>query len=202
MKICRGQDPNETTNATQRTISLTCVTGTNAWRIENDWMRGGYSAWYFDGTNVYHRLRSSGAGQATINVSASSDGHPLGAVAENISWLAFCSGAYLEREGRIVPLPCDELRHTRDRYGYADKTTIFTDELGLPRTVDLFTSKARFLASETEFDKEYSFGDRYTEWTKKLAAELPEGVLTFHYEVSESTNFLGRNFPTKGESAC
>jgi hypothetical protein len=186
-------------NAEPRTISLTCVTGTTEWRIENDYIRGGDSAWHFDGTNVYHRLRSVGSPQGTINIWPSRDGHPLGSVAQNIPWLAFCSGPYLKREGRIVPLPCDDLRHTRDRYGYRDKTTTFADDLGLPRTVDLFTSKALFLASESEFDKESSFGDRNTEGIKRRAAELAEGVLTFHYEVTESTNFLGQSFPTQFE---
>lgn len=196
---CSGHKTNGTANAEPRTISLTCIAGTNAWLIEDDFIRGATSAWYFDGTNVYQRLRSTDNAQATINTWPSRDGHPLGSLAENIPWLAFCSGSYLRREGRIVPLPCDELRHTPDRYGYTDKTTTFADELGLPRTVDLFSSKALFLASETDFQNEGSFRDDYAEWTKKRAAELPEAVLTFHYEVPEFTNFMGQHFPMKFE---
>jgi hypothetical protein len=54
-------------------------------------------------------------------------------------------------------------------------------------------------ASNADFDKEYFFGDRYAGHAKRVAAGLEEGVLTFHYAVTESTNFLGWNFPTKFE---
>ena len=114
-------------------------------------------------------------------------------------WLAFCSGTFLKREGRIVPLPCGILRHCPDRFAYTDVTTTLDDKLGLPRSVDLFTAKARFLAAKTEWDQEHGFGDRYTEWNKKTTANLQEGLLVFHYAVLESTNVLGRTFPTKFE---
>lgn len=189
----RSGDTNAQAAAKPRTISSVCITGPNKWRIEDDFVQGGEEKWFFDGTNVYDRLLN------TIYIWPSRDGLPLGTAGENMPWLAFCSGAYLKREGRIIPLPLDILRHTRDRFAYSDKTTTFDDELGLPRTVDLFTSRSLFQASEDDFDKEYSFGDRYTEGTKKTAASLQEGVLTFHYAVTESTNFLGHNLPTKFE---
>jgi hypothetical protein len=76
-----------------------------------------------------------------INVFASDDGHPLDDISVNIPWLAFCSGSYLKREGRIVPMPSAILRHALDGFGYSDKTTTFDDEFGLPRTIELSTSK-------------------------------------------------------------
>ena len=60
----------------------------------------------------------------------------------NIAWLAFCSGPYLRREGRLIPLVCDEGRHTPDRYAYTDETEVFPDAFGLPRSVNLFMSRA------------------------------------------------------------
>ena len=199
LAICDGHDPTGAADANQRTISLTCVTGTNEWRIESDYIQGGNSAWYFDGTTVYQRLRATGSPAATISTWDSQDGHPLGTLSENIPWLAFCSGGFLKREGRLIPLPVEDLRHTPDRYAYTDKTTIFSDELGLPRTVDLFTSKSLFRASYTEFYKERTDEDRFAKWMQQRLAELPEGVLTFHYAVTESTNFFGHNFPTEFE---
>ncbi len=188
------RDTNTQARTKPRTISSVCITGANKWRIEDDFVQGGEDKWFFDGTNVYNRLLN------TIYIWPSRDGLPLGGTAENMPWLAFCSGAYLKREGRIIPLPLEaSLRHTRDRFGYTDKTTTFDDELGLPRTVDLFTSRSLYQASEDDFDREAFFGNRYTKWTKKTAASLREGVLTFHYAVTESTNFHGRNFPTEFE---
>ena len=99
----------------------------------------------------------------------------------------------------MIALPCGILRHCPDRFAYTDVTTTFPDELGLPRSVDLFTSKARFLAAKTDWDKEHSFGDRYTEWNKKTATNLHERLLIFHYAVLESPNVLGRTFPGKFE---
>jgi hypothetical protein len=206
-----------------RTISVVCVAGTNEWRIEHDFAQGAEVKWLFDGTNIYHSLRrtkptpadttervlrniklatvpfEAAKSNLTINVHPSAEGVPLGDVGVNIPWLAFCSGTYLKRAGRLVPLPVEILRHTRDRFAYSDKTKVFADGFGLPRSIDLFTSKSLYETSNADFDKEYFFGDRYAEHTKRVAAGLEDGVLTFRYAVTESTNFLGWNFPTKFE---
>jgi hypothetical protein len=63
----------------------------------------------------------------------------------------------------------------------------------------MFSSHALFLKSHTDWDKEHSFGDRYTEWNKKTALKIQDGVLVFHYNVLESTNLLGTDFPMKFE---
>jgi hypothetical protein len=157
---------NGATATTPRTISVLCVTGTNEWRIDHDYANGAEIKWLFDGTNIYHSLRRTKPTPAettekrlgnfklatvpfdvakshlTINVHPSADGLPLGDVGVNIPWLAFCSGTYLKRAGRLVPLPVEILRHTRDRFAYSDKTKAFADGFGLPRSVDLFTSKS------------------------------------------------------------
>ena len=48
----RGDDTNGP-SAKPRTISVVCLTGTNEWRMEEDWVIGGKTTWFFDGTNVY-----------------------------------------------------------------------------------------------------------------------------------------------------
>ena len=123
----------------------------------------------------------------------------MGDFGVNIPWLAFCSGTYLKREGRIIPLPAAILRHCPDRFAYRDVTTTFDDDLGLPKSIDLFSSQALFLKSHTDWDKELSFGNRYTEWNQKTALKIQDALLVFHYAVLESTNVLGRRFPTKFE---
>lgn len=201
-----------------RKFSFVCVTGTNEWWIENDFTTTGESKWHFDGRTVYRSLRvtepdaeetrdklawtvpyEQAKTNLGIHIWPSLDGHPLGDIVVNIPWLAFCSGTYLKREGRLIPLPATTLRHTRDRFAYTDQTETFNDALGLPRTVDLFTSKALLEASEDAFDEEAFFGTRYAAWKKKIVAELEEGVLTFHYAATDWTNFFGWIFPTKFE---
>jgi hypothetical protein len=197
-------DTNGIEKAKPKLVKVKCITGSTGWSIEHDYVRP--QVWLGDGTNVVLRndpegvsLKELGLVDSKYLSTFSRNGLPLGEFGVNLPWLAFCSGTYLKREGRIMALPCGVLRHCPDRFAYTDVTTTFADELGLPRTVDLFTSKVRFLAAKTEWDKEWSFGDRYTEWNKKATANLQEGLLVFHYAVLESTNVLGRSFPTKFE---
>ena len=219
----RVGDVKAAADAKPRMFSVRCLAGKREWQVEHDWVQNSISTWFFDGTNVYRTSRIKqpisesmrelvartthlaevpfdvAKSNLTINVWPSRDGHPMGDPVVNIVWLAFCSGRYLKEEGRLIPLPVEELRHTRDRFAYTDKTSTFADEDGLPRTVDLYLSKSQFLVSETEFDQQYFFGNRYTEWTRRTAAKLEEGAHMFHYAVTESTNFMGWNLPTKFE---
>jgi len=220
--ICyRSGQANAETSAPPSMISVVCITGTNAWRIEHDWIEGGVNKWFFDGTNVYESLqvtkplpqetqdrrrRAFGFAEApfetarsnlTINVWTSSDGQPLGDEVVNLTWLAFCSGTYLKRDGRLIPLPCEMLRHTPDRYAYTDQTTTFQDSCGLPRSIDLFFSRPLYLSSVEDFYK--GWGARYLEWMKRAVTNLDEGTLMFHYSVTATTNFLSRTFPLRFE---
>ena len=198
-------DTNSIVRAKPKTVHVVCITWSNEWYIENDFQER--QKWLLDGTNVMCRTWSLAArgtseeGNSKIGneIWKSSDGHPLGHFGVNIPWLAFCSGTYLKRPGRLIPLPAAVLRHCPDRFAYTDVTTKFDDDLGLPRSLDLFSSQALFLKSHTDWDRELSFGDRYAEWNKKTALKIQDGVLVFHYAVLESTNCLGRNFPTKFE---
>lgn len=111
----------------------------------------------------------------------------------NIPWLAFCSGTYLKGEGRLVPLVADMLRHTPDRFAYTDRTETFDDALGLPKSVQLFSSRELFERSTVDFHS--GWGDRYLDWDRRTAATLEEGILALDYQVMASTNFLGWNIP-------
>jgi hypothetical protein len=215
----RSGETNEEVKAKSRLISSVCIAGTNSWRIEDDWVQRGLNKWFFDGTNIYeslqvvsppsqemqHNLERAGGpamvpfetarSNLTINIWPSSDGHPMGDEMVNIEWLAFCSGPYLQRVGRVIPLPCEMLRHTPDRYAYTDRTEGFPDALGLPRSVDLFMSRERYLSSVEDFYKDW--GVRYLEWMRRAVTNITEGALTFHYSVTETTNFLGWTFPLR-----
>ncbi len=194
----RGSTTNEAARLS-RTISFVCITGTNQWSIESDFMSGGESKWLFDETNVFMSLRGVGSQSPTINIWESRNGHPMGDAIANLTWLAFCSGVYLERAGRLVPLPLDDLHHTPDRFAYLDKTEMLQKECGLPRKVDLFLSRSLYPSSVDDFEKEWMSSRCFKDYPLNVVYKLPEGALTFHYEVVEFTNFLGRTFPTKFE---
>ena len=205
-----------------RFISVLCTAGTKLWRIENDWSANAVNKWYFDGTNVYSstqivkplsqetqdslgRVASilvapfdpASKDRLAIGIWPSADGCPLGDNGVNLPWLAFCSGAFLKQPGRVIPLPCDILQHTPDRYAYSDQTETFQDELGLPRTIDLYFSKSDYLVSIEGFYK--GWGSRHLEHMKRVANRVDEGTLMFHYEVKETTNFIGWTLPMRFE---
>ncbi len=212
---------NAEASAKPRTISVHCIAGANSWRIENDWVSGGVNRWFFDGTNVYEsiqvtkplppetleRMKKAGGpapapfdvskSHLTINIWPSPDGHPLADQSVNLPWLAFCSGTYLKREGRLIPLPMDILHHTPDRYAYTDQTETFNDAIGLPRSVDLYLSRKLYLSSVEDFYK--GWGTRYLPWMRAAVTNLQEGASMFHYSVTATTNFLSWTFPLRFE---
>jgi hypothetical protein len=196
----RLNDTNSIARAKPKTTRVVCITGGREWYLSNDDSLP--ERWLFDGTNVLCKTEiKSPTGEKEFHTDEwkSDDGHPMGHFGVNIPWLAFCSGTYLKREGRMIPLPAAVLRHCSDRFAYIDVTTTLDDGLGLPRSLDLFSSQVLFIKSHTDWDKENSFGDRYTAWMNKTAPKIQEGVLVFHYAVLESTNLLGKTFPLRFE---
>lgn len=192
------------------TIYFICNVGTNAWQIEGNFAQNGREKWYFDGTNMCDNIQitvgPSGShtnknrypplelvkSNLTINIRSTPGGHPLGNPAVNIAWLALCSGPYLKRSGRVIPLPVafPMIGHAPDAFGYSDKTETFDDSLGLPRLVQLFTSESLYERSVREFEKGLGI-----ETGQSKKSGLPDGVLKFQYKVSQSTNFFEWNIP-------
>src|SRR5206468_8354687 len=173
--------------------------------------RNAKEKWFFDGTNVSRStqitqdLHESELAELsleevksnlTINIYSTPGGYLPGDAPENIAWLAFCSGSYLKRNGRIIPLPVPSLliRNAPDAFAYSDKTVTFDDELGLPRTLELFTSQSLYEASVGEFWKHKPPKNKAL-----LKSNVPDGLRKFHYTVTKSTNFLGWNLPLSFE---
>jgi putative flippase GtrA len=203
-----------------RSYSVLCTVGTNEWRIENDFMQGAECKWHFDGTNVYSSIRpisppskeisekiqkgmrlaivpfDIAKSNLTIRIYPSSDGVPLGDQGANIPWLAFCSGSYLRRPARLIPMPVAESRYEAYAFAYSDKTDVFEDALGAPRTIELFADKSLIAASV----KRDSFRGKHDVdlWARKRP-NFESGSLRFQYAVIESTNVQGWNVPLKFE---
>ncbi len=191
-------------NLTNLAFSAVCTTGTNEWRIDLSFGQGEKQELCFDGTNVYYNnIFPSGNSRVTISSRPSYIGCPLGMTMHNMPWLAFCSGNYLKRERRLIPMPVPKMvfvKTSPDSLAYSDRTLAFPDDLGLPQTVDMFASDSLFSASVTngvfqgtpdvELWKRGSTGFKW---------DFPDGALGFHYAATMSTNFLGWNIPVAFE---
>jgi hypothetical protein len=192
-------------------IHLMCVFGTNEWLIEGNLSQNAIERWVFDGTNVIKSVQlTSVADEAelggmtleeaksnvTVNLFSTPGGYPPGDVAADMCWLAFCSGSYLKRSNRIVPLPVPQatLLNAPDAFAYSDQTQTFEDELGLPRKLELFTSQSLYEASVAEFWKHKPPKNKAL-----LKSMVPDGTRKFQYTVTSSTTFLGWNVPLSFE---
>jgi len=144
--------------------TMRCVVGADTWLIEGEFFPT-HNAWWFTGSNLiaqtvltaypserpelfkrnHPEMMLGRKYTQTFDPSngspVSHPGGPFGSIElegtqfVNLPWLAFCSGAFLKREGRQIPLP----RVDYWSYGlkYSDQAQIFKDSLGLPRVVDL-----------------------------------------------------------------
>lgn len=86
------------------------------------------------------------AGQRWTEIADSVDGNPSRTVRQvdllnlhgRIAWLAFCSGPCLKREGRRLFPPSDLWKEVVSApAGFSDRTVVFEDGLGLPKSVHL-----------------------------------------------------------------
>jgi hypothetical protein len=199
----------------QWSFPVMCIAGKNRWRIDNGYTWNGKESWYFDGTNVYGSLQSARdisqslnrnatgnvnpiktkPSHATITICPSPGGHPLGNLGVNIPWLAFCSGNYLKGAGRVVPLPVLDIHGNIDSLSYTDKAETFEDALGLPTSMELFTSRAQYLKSLG--DDRLFRSERLRKARLNPEFKLADGILRFRYAVHASTNFNGWSFPTE-----
>jgi hypothetical protein len=135
-----------------RTYPMRCVVGTNMWLIENHSRTNvTESVWFVDGKIIrqttYNQestaedpvYRTFRRGPRTAGIVAAPDGYPSGDLFLNLPWFAFCSGPYLARPGRSVPLPTPG--QDRAAFGFAGETTCFSDSLGLPKRAAFYTTK-------------------------------------------------------------
>jgi hypothetical protein len=156
-----------------KTATVHCVIGTNTWLMEGDFYRNSFTKIWFTGTNIIEEtvitqepsgaelkqphvskfgLTSPPVGQKTTQTYYTADGNPGRPIREpdlmhlrgNICWLALCSGPALQREGRpLFPPSALWKQLVSAPAGFTDKTTVFKDGLGLPRSIELFTPEQR-----------------------------------------------------------
>jgi hypothetical protein len=174
--------------------SRRCVVGEDTWMIESDFPTVKVTRW-FTGTNIIEHtvitkqtpdavvrrmsensklaMTAPPAGHKYTRVYESVDGNPGRPVrvadlmgfdsVAGVSWLAFCSGPMLKREGRQIFPPSAFWKESSIVYsGWSDSTEVFKDGLGLPKRINLLSTN---------------------------------GQSIFQYQVRQSTNVLGWNFP-------
>lgn len=99
-------------------------------------------------------MSSPPVGQKTRRIYDTGDGNPgrpvrvsdLMDLRGRICWLALCSGPALKRDGRQLFPPSDLWKELLSApAGFSDKTTVFDDGLGLPRSIELFTPQQRHI---------------------------------------------------------
>jgi hypothetical protein len=127
--------------------NVRCVVGTNRWYMAEDTTSsnlGGYRLEYlFTGSNILERFLfkdKSRMQDRTTNVYDLPNGGPVGPDPVGVGWLAFCSGPYLKQAGRVIPLPARDLFLTVPDL---DKTAVFDDGLGLPKSMELYTTNGQ-----------------------------------------------------------
>lgn len=171
-----------------------CVVGANVWMIESDFPTHKVTRW-FTGTNIIeHTVITQETPKAVVKrmseqsrlamvappvghkytrVYETADGNPgrpvrvadlmVSDIPGTVSWLAFCSGSALKKEGRTVFPPNSLWKESRIAYaGWSDATEVFKDDLGLPKSINLVLTNSQPI---------------------------------FQYQVRQSTNVLGWNFP-------
>lgn len=205
------------TTTNQYSVTVTCVVRTNDWFIRGNFLRNGDAYFWLIGTNVVeHRVitdslylqrakdfvsekfpgRKPGraiagsyprAGQTFTTVHPSPQGQIAGGGIENAVWLAFCSGTYLKHDGRQIPMP---LGLPSDAFEYSDKTIVFKDDFGLPKSVELYATNGQMVCEYKVLQATNFMGRSFP--LKFCAAQFCERSAPGGVTVPSRSDLLGR----------
>lgn len=194
---------------------MRCVFGPKRWLMSGRIALNVLGTLYCDGTNVYetHKILNKpmdqgafekhfgfpSGGASDYQFGTVTPGlHPLSTFPINLPWLAFCSGQYLRKPGRLIPLPGWSIKHNAGAFGFRDETVICLDDLGLPQNVEFIASKKLFRESPQNHAIIRSVRSR-TEVRLALhpTFTVPEQFKGGDYQVLESTNIGGWKVPLR-----
>lgn len=196
-----------------RSYPVRCIIGEDKWQIEIDYTASTREIYQWDGTNVIKRIkvlknvplppgpspfahtRPMTTSDPYVQIKITPGQHPLDDYGVNVPWLAYCSGYYLAKTNRIIPVAACSIRHTLDSFGYADKTKCFDDKLGLPKSVQLFSSRELLLSSPRDHRLLRSLDTAAIRAAPVV--KISDGLLKAGYVVENSTNIHGWNLPLK-----
>ena len=204
-----------------RQWSARCTVGGSDWLIQSAAVPNAVSTYFFDGTNVLQTTKitakpkfsselTNGVALGYISPIAWQPSEsdwiylgicpgciPLEDIGAQLPWLALCSGTYLRRPGRVLPLPGVVTRICPGAFAFKDRTECFTDQLGLPRAVDFFAS-SELLPKSVKHESLFRLGKSTAAIRNAVRPRLglPEGFLEARYRVLAHTNVAGCIIPT------
>jgi len=179
-----------TTN--RHSTTATCIVGDNNGFISGEFSRNAkVDYWLMDSNVIEHRTiinnmyieqakdaftkRKSASptvsypnvGETFTTVHPSPIGQPVFRAVEGVVWLALCSGNYLKKTDRQIPMP---MGPSSLAFGYSDKTVLFDDPLGLPKSVALFATNGtlvceyQVLKATNYFGRTFPLEFHATQW--------------------------------------
>jgi hypothetical protein len=200
---------------------MRCVAGKTRWLIETKFSPNAVETYYCDGTNIFRIERIVSIDKASVELLRKRYGVgpnklgigdsvanapveltitpgicPWADAGGNTGWLIYCSSAYLNQPGRLIPLPGALIPAVDSSFGWKDTTTRFKDDLALPESIELRASLA--LLEKAPFHPSIQReGRRPEEIRSSLRSHFiyPEHFRRFTYRVEDSTNFFGWNIP-------
>lgn len=198
-----------------------CVFGKDKWLIESSFSRNAVESFYCDGTNVYKTVQitrvpsdlSANLGRfkspnlvGQTNLPKATDPialsiipgfHPLSDTGGNLPWLSYCSRRYIQSSDKPMPLIASIVRHDPSSFAFKHQAEVFSDDLGLPRELNLICSRA--LLKKSPFDARMLRTDEQVQSAKASGdwgVRIVDGMLAARYKVISTTNIAGRTVPT------
>ncbi len=197
---------------TVRKFPIKCTIGPGTWSIESGFIQNALELHVFDGTNVYCRRTITGEHPDRDSIKTKlkelsfeetkdiaflyikPGGYPAGTMGVNVAWLAYCSSRYLKDASATIPVPGYDVTVHLGAFGCTNRLAKFDDPLGLPKTLDFYASRARYLDSLQ--DERQLYSDRLLRERQNPRWPFADGALVARYQAKEHTNYMGWSIPT------
>jgi hypothetical protein len=196
---------------------IRCVVGTNMWMMESDFVNAKVTRWFTGSNIIERTLitqamsneeskrlsQNSGfagtgprVGKQHTKTYPTADGNPGRPVhvmdlfmdtGGMMTWLVFCSGPALKREGRQIPPPSAFWKEYFPGE-FTDKTVCFEDSLGLPKSIELFTKQGQLV-----------FQYQVRQSTNVLGWKFPTEFYLVQYQRGPGTNSHQVHLTAKGK---
>jgi len=113
----------------------------------------------------------------------------------NLIWMAYCSGSYLRTPNRLLPIPGLPVREVISAFACEDKSTVFEDDLALPRHIDFLTLRQGLDNEDVHQYLSRTEANARSRFHRHLPAGEKDGQLKAQYIVLAHTNILGVAVP-------
>lgn len=167
-------------------FSATCIVGTNDWFLSGDFAFNSHSEYWLVSSNIVERrvfttsmyeqrakdfvsekilkqgpskpIPGSYPWAGETHTTVRSWEQPFGIGVERVFWLAFCSGSYLQKGARQIPLPIGPVSRAS---GFSDKTVLLEGGQGLPQETKLYMTGGQLVCAYEVLGTTNFFGRRF-----------------------------------------